>query len=276
MSGSYLSNRVLYSEAKVARQLYRGPLNKRMIKIYNKSLSRVRGYEKSKLYLRSIGMRLTGVLNCSHVGVIGCKEYSVLGIDNLDSNKSIDIKNPTTAQARFLSEKTNKISSESKISPEDRVLYSGIYKNLQGAFIFINSISTGSHKTLFLYYDATLKQISYFSLHVGANYYKHFQMFIKRTLLDIKSIQNIQQSEQKVVIAPVNYVNKTTIEKFKDRNLAIILYKVSDQNLPEEVAIIRKQLRNNQSSITDNKCLANIVSMINVRLADKGLFSQIK
>lgn len=78
-----------------------------------------------------------------------------------------------------------------------------------------------------------------------------------------------------MAIAPVNYISKSTIEEFKELNLTIIPYKVRGQYLPEVVGSIRKQLHNNQSSIIDNESLANIVSMINVRLADKGLFSKI-
>lgn len=236
-------------------------MNKQMKKRYINSLIVEKGCENPKLQHEARPRGVTGVLNCPYIEIYGCKKYSVLGNEKLGSNKSIGVKNAT-----------NKVSSAVRTCLYDQSSYpAGWAENLLGVFIFTNSVRTGSLKSVFLYYDVSLKQVSNFNLHAGPNYYKQFQRFITRTLENTGCIQDIRQSDQKVVLAPVNYVNKSTIEEFKERNVEIILCKVTEQSLPMEVSIIRRQVRNNLSVISDNESLANIVRTVNVRLADKGL-----
>lgn len=220
----------------------------------------VKGCENPKLQYEGRAKGVTGVLNCPYIEIKGRKKYIVFGSEKVDPNKSSVIKIVS-----------NKVSDVRTWSYDQMSYPTGWSDNLLGAFIFTNSVRNGSLKSVFLYYDVSLKRVSNFNLHAGPNYYKQFQRFITETLENMACIQDIQQSERKVVLAPVNYVNKSTIEEFKDRNVDIILCRVTEQSLPGEVSIIRRQIRNNLGVITDNESLTNIVRMVNDRLVDKGL-----
>lgn len=231
-----------------------------MEKIYTKHLIDVACSEKTVSRQESSARHVTGVLNCPYTGVSSYKRHSVFNNEKRYPYKSVDVK--------FV---TYKAQGASKACTREYMPYFNGSEKILGAFIFINSVRTGSLKSVFIYYDVSLNQVSNFNLHVGVNYYKQFQKFITNTLENKVRSQDIRQSDMKVVLAPVNYVNKSTIEEFKERNVEIILCKVTEQSLPAEISIIRRHLRNNLSTISDNESLANSVRTLNERLTDKGL-----
>lgn len=123
-----------------------------MIQTYNKIFNGLFGDKTSKINYRYVGRGVTSVLNSPRIP---------------DGVKSIEIKGINIKNFSTNTQITN-IEVESE--------------NLLGAFILRNSFSTGTLKSIFLYYDANLKIVTKFALHEGANYYKHYQRFISRTL----------------------------------------------------------------------------------------------